>query len=417
MSREQRDALRRALALDADNHLLRAMLADLLAGAGEREEALGCWEALLAAGALDRDVAMRAAKMALEEEDLELAERFVARARSLGADTTPLDEPLRAARRARGVLQLVPATGADPDELEPAAVGGRLPAGRVARFADIGGMSDLKKQIERRIILPFRNPSLWERYRRKAGGGVLLYGPPGCGKTLLARATAGECGLPFFVIRIEDILGPYLGQSEARLHAAFDEARRSRPCVLFIDEIDTLGFARGRMTGSATRSLVDQLLQELDGAQEDNQGVLVLAATNAPWDLDDALLRPGRFDRLLFVPPPDAEARASILDVHLRERPCQGLNVQELARKAHRFSGADLAELVDRAFDLVIDEALRSGAEPPATMAHFNDALADMRPSTLPWLQRAQNYVEFANRDGRWSDVETWLSSGDRKGR
>jgi SpoVK/Ycf46/Vps4 family AAA+-type ATPase len=253
------------------------------------------------------------------------------------------------------------------------------------------------------------------RYGRQAGGGVMLFGPPGCGKTLLARATAGECDLPFFNIRIEQILDPYLGIAENNLHAAFEHAREHAPCVLFLDELDALAYARRKHGGGAGRVLVDQLLQELDAIGSENEGLLVLSATNAPWDVDDGLKRPGRLDRLMFVPPPDDAARRRILELVLADRPTEGVDVKKLAKATPLFSGADLRALVERAVDDVIDEAVATDSQPPLAMQHLERSRAELRPSTLDWLAGARNYVEFANQGGRYDEVATFLRSREAK--
>src|SRR5690606_2704948 len=144
------------------------------------------------------------------------------------------------------------------------------------------------------------------------GGGILMYGPPGCGKTHLARATAGQVKASFISVGIHDVLEMWIGSSEQRLHTMFEQARRQTPCVRFFDEVDALGASRSDMRQSAGRQLINQFLSELDGVKASNEGVLILAATNAPWHLDPAFRRPGRFDRIIFAPPPDAIARSSI---------------------------------------------------------------------------------------------------------
>jgi transitional endoplasmic reticulum ATPase len=243
----------------------------------------------------------------------------------------------------------------------------------------------------------------------------MLYGAPGCGKTMLARATAGECGLPFFNVRIEDVLDPMYGASERNLHEAFEFARANAPCVLFLDEMDAIAYARRKQHGSAGRPLVDQLLQELDAIGSDNRDILVLSATNAPWDVDDALKRPGRLDRLIFVPPPDTGARQRILELQLRDRPTRDLNVKQLAKATPLFSGADLTSLIERSIDEVIEEALDSGSEPPLEMRHIEPIRAATRPTTLDWLASARNYVEFANQAGRYDEVEKFLKSREAR--
>jgi SpoVK/Ycf46/Vps4 family AAA+-type ATPase len=232
---------------------------------------------------------------------------------------------------------------------------------------------------------------------------------------LLARATAGECGLPFSNVRIEDILDPYYGISERNLHDAFVQARRFAPCVLFLDELDAVAFARRKHHGNVGRQLVDQLLQELDAIGADNDNILVLAATNAPWDVDEAMKRPGRFDRVVFVPPPDAPARERVLELHLAGRPTDAIDVGRIAKRTPLFSGADLGALVERAVDLVIDEALERGEERPLTTDDLEQALDDMRPSTLEWIATARNYVEFANQSGRYDEVAAFLVSREAR--
>jgi len=282
-------------------------------------------------------------------------------------------------------------------------------------FADVGGLADVKKAIHRTIILPFQRPELYAKYGRRAGGGVLLFGPPGCGKTMLARATASECGLPFSNVRIEEILDPFIGESERNLHDVFVQARRAAPCVLFVDELDAMGFARRKQTGSAGRPLVNQLLEELDSIGADNTGMLILAATNAPWDVDEALKRPGRFDRTVFVPPPDEKSRLQILERLTGERPHERLDLKRFVKRTPLFSGADLTALVERALDTVIDEALDTGTEPPLRNEHLERALSDLRPTTLEWLANARNYVEFANQGGRYDEVRSFLVSREAR--
>jgi SpoVK/Ycf46/Vps4 family AAA+-type ATPase len=232
---------------------------------------------------------------------------------------------------------------------------------------------------------------------------------------MLARATAGECRLPFSNVRIEEILNPMFGVSEGNLHDAFVQARRFAPCVLFLDELDAIAFARRKHVGSAGRPLVDQLLQELDSIGSDNEGILVLGATNAPWDVDEAMKRPGRFDRTLFVPPPDPTARERILSLQLAGRPHEDVDVAKIAKRTTLFSGADLRALVERGIDLVIDDALDTGEERPLRTADLERALKEMRPSTLEWLASARNYVEFANQGGRYDEVKRFLVSAEAR--
>ncbi|HSC07758.1 MAG TPA: AAA family ATPase [Steroidobacteraceae bacterium] len=277
-------------------------------------------------------------------------------------------------------------------------------------FADVGGLDEIKKQIHRRIILPFQKPSLFQRFRRKAGGGILLYGPPGCGKTLIARATAGECGARFYNVAVSDILDMYIGESERKLHELFEQARRSAPAVLFFDEVEALGGKRQYSREATSSKLVSQFLSELDGFAQNNQNVLVMAATNVPWAVDPAFRRPGRFDRVMFVPPPDRGARESILARLLHERPTAGaLPVREIADLTSGFSGADLRDLVDTAVDEAIEASIDSGRECPVTMDHLRAALKETKSTTTEWLTTARNYARYANEGGQYDEVLEFL--------
>jgi transitional endoplasmic reticulum ATPase len=411
MSDDRLEGLRAAVELSPDNHALRLVLAEALGAEGEAEEALEHYERLLEAGALPTDELVRVGTLAIGLGRLQLAARCLDAARRAGAvgGTAGLEEELTAALVDGGVAR----TAVDP-EAPPPMVADRISPEEIT-FEQVGGLDAVKKAIHRTIVLPFQRPDLYERYGRRAGGGVLLYGPPGCGKTLLARATAGECGVPFLNVRMEDVLDPMYGVSERRLHDAFTDARVRAPCVLFIDELDAIAFARRKQAGSAGRALVDQLLQELDAIGSDNQGMLVLAATNAPWDVDDALKRPGRFDRVVFVSPPDVPARRRILELALHDRPQAELDLDALAKRTALFSGADLRSLVERAVDGVIDEALERGDDVPIRGAHLDRALRDARATTTDWLRTARNYVEFANHGGRYDDVLAYLESPEGK--
>ena len=280
------------------------------------------------------------------------------------------------------------------------------------RFEDVGGLEEVKKQITRRIVTPFRKPSLFAKYRRKAGGGVLLFGPPGCGKTLLARATAGECEARFLNVPVVDVIDKYIGEAEQKLAAIFADARRDTPTVLFFDELEALAGSRSGHVHQSHVSLVSTFLAEMDGFAHNNEGVLILAATNMPWAVDSAFRRPGRFDRVQFVPPPDRPARAEILRLHLDGRPlADDVDVGTLAAKTAGYSGADLENIVNTAVDLAIEEALSSGAESPVSQAHLIEALAEVRPTTLEWLSTARNYAKYSNAGGQYDDVAAFLKA------
>jgi len=260
-----------------------------------------------------------------------------------------------------------------------------------------------------KIILPLRQPDLFKAYGKKAGGGILLYGPPGCGKTFLARATAGEVQAGFLAIGISDVLDMWIGQSEKNLHAIFEQARAHRPCVLFFDEVDALGANRTDMLKSGGRQIINQFLSELDGVQTNNDGLLILAATNAPWHLDPAFRRPGRFDRILFVPPPDEAARASILRLQLTGRPVDAMDFDALAKKTEGFSGADLKAVVDLAVEDKLRAAMKSGSIQPLRTGDLADAIKRHRPTVRDWFETARNYALYANQSGLYDDILTHL--------
>lgn len=272
-------------------------------------------------------------------------------------------------------------------------------------FADVGGMEKVKEEIRMKIILPLKQPDLFKAYGKKAGGGILLYGPPGCGKTFLARATAGEVKAGFLAVGISDVLDMWIGQSEKNLHAIFEQARSHRPCVLFFDEVDALGANRTDLLKSAGRQIINQFLSELDGVSASNEGVLILAATNAPWHLDPAFRRPGRFDRIIFVPPPDAEARASILRLMLRGKPVDAIDFVALAKKTEGFSGADLKAVVDLAVEEKLREAMQVGSLRPIAGKDLLEAAKRHKPSVRDWFETARNYALYANQSGLYDDV------------
>jgi AAA+ superfamily predicted ATPase len=278
------------------------------------------------------------------------------------------------------------------------------------RFADVGGMDAVKEEIAIKVIQPLAHPELFEAYGKKVGGGLLLYGPPGCGKTHLARATAGEVQARFLSVGLHQVLDMWIGESEKHLHALFDAARRNAPCVLFFDEVDALAAKRTDMRWASGRHVINQFLSELDGAQASNDGVLVLAATNAPWHMDAAFRRPGRFDRVLFVPPPDRDARESILRVHLEQRPiAPGIQLGKVAAKTEGFSGADLKGLVDLAVEEKLREAMKRGAPAPIGEKDLLAAAKRMRPSTKEWFAAAKNHVLFGNEGGIYDDLARYM--------
>lgn len=278
------------------------------------------------------------------------------------------------------------------------------------KLADVAGMQDVKARLEVSLLGPIRNPELMRAYKVSARGGLLLYGPPGCGKTFFAKAVSGEIEANFYPVGISDVLSRWLGDSERAVHEIFEVARRNAPCVLFFDEVDALGMRRANMRGdSGLRTVVNSLLAEMDPATSDNTGVYVLGATNAPWDVDAALRRPGRFDRMIFVGLPDSQARAEIVRFHLRDRPIAGIDPKAIAARTDGLTGADLAHICDTATQLAMADSVRSGEVRPVSMGDINAAIGQIQPSAGQWFDVARNVVEFGNRDGTYDELAKYM--------
>jgi len=277
-------------------------------------------------------------------------------------------------------------------------------------LADVGGMEHVKRRLHVALIGPIRNPQLREVYRKSLRGGLMLYGPPGCGKTFIARATAGELGASFLSVGLAEVLDMWLGQSERHVKEIFDTARRNSPCVVFLDELDAIGQKRTNLRSApAMRGVVNQLLAEMDGFAGGNEGVFVLAATNHPWDVDTALLRPGRFDRVALVLPPDRPAREAILRSAIKDRPVEDIDVGWLASQTEHFSGADLVHLCETATEQAMEESLTTGQVRMITIADFRAALKEVKPSTRAWFDTARNYALFANEGGSYDDLLAYM--------
>ncbi len=273
------------------------------------------------------------------------------------------------------------------------------------KFADVGGMDAVKKEIALKIIMPFRQPELYKAYNKKAGGGILLYGPPGCGKTFIAKATAGEIEARFLSVGISDVLDMWIGNSEKNLAGIFGSARNNTPCVLFFDEIDALGANRSHMKQSGGRHLINQFLSEMDGTGSANEGILIMGATNAPWHMDPAFRRPGRFDRIIFVPPPDQEGRKRILDLLLRDMPTEDVDTAAIAKVTEHFSGADLKAVIDTCVEDKLADAFTSGKPERITTKDLKKAVGRLKPTTREWFNSAKNYALYANDGGLYDEI------------
>jgi AAA+ superfamily predicted ATPase len=406
---EAADVYRDGLSLAPDNAELKIGLATAFFSQGKYSHSLVIVEDLLAQSSPPAEAHLLHARLQLRRG--EVAGAVMAYKSAVETDPDAADPDLAA--------QL--GIGAD-DTSE--VVEGRLRAGweepapdpdsKVERvkttFADVGGMEGLKEEIRLKIIYPLAHADLYAAYGKAAGGGILMYGPPGCGKTHLARATAGEIKAGFLSVGISDVLDMWIGKSERNLHELFEQGRQNKPCVLFFDEVDALGARRSDMRTSAGRHLINQFLSEMDGIDTANDGVLILAATTAPWHLDPAFRRPGRFDRVLFVPPPDPPARAAILQILCRGKPADSIDFNQVAAKCDNFSGADLKAVVDIAIEAKLTEAIKRGVPTPLSSKDLTAAAKQVKPTTKEWFSTARNHALYANQGGTYDDILKYLN-------
>lgn len=386
------DSLRAAVELAPDDVELRAHLAALLAQAGRRDEAV-----FHAASVLRREP-RHARALRLLAQVADEPQPFFAEEDDPDGTLAWLDQQL---------ADIAPPSQTSPDSMEPSAFQVESVS---ERLSDVAGQEEVKQRLEASVLTPLRNPELAGYYGRTGRGGLLLYGPPGCGKTFIARALAGELGAGFLNVSLADVLDMFVGQSERNLAELFDVARRHAPCVVFFDEADAIGQKRSQLRNTGRRGVVNQLLAELDGVASANAGVFVLGATNHPWDVDIALRRPGRFDRTQLVLPPDGPARNAIFAHHLRNLPTeQQLNLQPLVRATEGYSGADIAYVCNLAAEAAMLDSARAGSTRPLTAADLAAALTQVRPSIGAWLDTARNVVQFANEDGSYDELATYL--------
>jgi SpoVK/Ycf46/Vps4 family AAA+-type ATPase len=375
--------LRAAVEAVPDNLALRLHVATLLLEAGQPAESLEHSSAVLALVPGQREAA-------------ELVERAT---RALPDTPFPLPRPSSSA------TAMPQHRGASVDQW----VLGEVEEPR-ATLADVGGMPAIKRWLTTAFLSSLRDPQMRRLFGRSLRGGLLMYGPPGCGKTFLARALAGELQAGFLRVDLAHVVDMWLGYSRRSIHEIFETARTSAPCLLYLDQLDAIGPRRAGRRHSIGRGVVDQLVAELYSASEEHEGVFVVAATEHPWDVDALLRRPGRLDHRLLVLPPDREAREAIIRSVLAGRPlADDLDLGALAGRTEGYSAADLAQLCEAAAAAALEASIVANSSRPITLADVTRGLHEIRPSTPAWFELARDYARFAAEPGSYDDLVSYL--------
>lgn len=272
------------------------------------------------------------------------------------------------------------------------------------KWEDVGGQEEVKAQLMEAVLWPQKHQDAFERIGTRPPTGVLMFGPPGCSKTLMARAVASEAGLNFLAVKGPELFSKWVGESEKAVRSLFSKARANAPSIIFFDEIDSLAVIRGRESDgvSVADRVMSQLLVELDGLHE-RVNVTVIAATNRPDKIDPALLRPGRFDRLLYVGPPSEADRADVFNVHLRKMPCcSDIDVRELAHLTDGCTGADISLICREAAISAIEENINSSE---IKMAHLKNAILRVHPSEIqPYQELSDKFQRLVSSKSQSDD-------------
>ncbi|GAA2541851.1 AAA family ATPase [Microbacterium mitrae] len=351
---------------------------------------------------------------AFENDGGDAARVRVMRARLMAARLRRGEEPNVAAQASASGAphdKPVPAPGADDSADDDLDQPGLWDAERPSvTLADVAGLAEVKEHLNETFLAPLRNPEMAAAFGQKPGGSLLMYGPPGCGKTYIAKAIAGDLGASFIHVTLADLLSKWLGDSEKAIQSIFHDARAAAPCVIFFDEFDAIGGRRSSGGGGSQsiRMIVTQLLEELDGVQSVNDGVYFLAATNRPWDIDPALRRPGRIDKTVVVLPPDAIARAAILQGALEGKPTDNVDVTQIAAATEGFSGADIAQVAKVALQKSLSASMKSATVVPVTTAALQEAAADITASTTSWFDQVAPVLDYGIDDGTFAQLRAY---------
>ena len=274
-------------------------------------------------------------------------------------------------------------------------------------FSDVAGLEDVKKAIKIRMINPILYPDKYKLYNKKTGGGVLLYGPPGTGKTMIAKAIACEVGAKFYAVKGSDIVSKWVGESEKNINSLFEEANKQDRAIIFIDEMDSLLGKRGQDIHNDKR--VNEFLQQIDGFSGRNPNLLLLGATNRPWDIDTAATRSGRFSQKIYIPLPDEKARKFMIERNMKNVPVsKDFDVDKIVKQTKNYSGADIEELCDRAKDEPLLKAIELDSVVEVTNKDFNNILKIFPPSVTE--SELEKFAEYNN------EIDSLIKNRKKKG-
>ncbi len=357
------------------------------------------------------DLYMKKAKQAKENGNLSIAKRnFLLASQTMMEMAKQSEGKLKEIRmdRARRLVKLTENIDKKPEKIEKKSSGesneedDEVKKWQTAQipnitFADVAGLDDVKKSITIRMINPVKYPEKYKMYGKKSGGGVLLYGPPGTGKTMIAKAIANEVGAKFYAVKGSDIVSKWVGESEKNINSLFEEANKQDRAIIFIDEMDNLLGTRGVDTHNDKR--VNEFLQQIDGFAGRNQNLLLLGATNRPWDIDSAATRSGRFSEKIYLPLPDAPARKFMIEKNMKNVPVsKDFDIDKIVEQTEDYSGADIEELCDRAKDEPLLKAIATDSVVDVTNEDFDRVLEKMPPSVTPKeIERFEKYNEEVN--------------------